>query len=62
MSEMWYEIEHSRIGADDWFSTHDMAHTVERAQKLLEGYIAMRGDEDLQWRIVRKTVTTEVQA
>ena len=57
MTEIWYEIEYSVKGAGDWFSANASADTIEKIrQKLAE----MAAHECLEFRAVKKTLTTEV--
>jgi hypothetical protein len=55
-TEQWYEIEYSRIGADDWCAESDTADTLESARRIH----AQRKVVDFEFRIVKKTLSTEV--
>jgi hypothetical protein len=56
--EVWYELEYSSPGADDWFSSNDKADTSHSiAEKLV---MLQRSNKSVEWRAVRKILTTDV--
>lgn len=55
-SEEWYALEHSVKGANDWFAATGAYDTRESAQKCM----AKRALLAFDWRIVKKTLITEV--
>ncbi len=64
-SEEWYGLQYSRSGDDDWFAAGSQfdADTLDRAidnmkrqQEIRSGDLARHFD----WRIVKKTLTTEM--
>jgi hypothetical protein len=62
-TEVWYEIQHSVKGSDDWFSSggkwHSESMRSARANiKALESNNVLTGTFD--YRIVKKTLTDEV--
>lgn len=60
-SEIWYAIEVSMKGADDWFSTSaSTSDTVKHAKGKLADLQQKDTGGVYEYRIVRKTVTTEV--
>jgi len=56
-TEIWYEIEYSVRGANDWFSSSTSADAVYGIQRKLA---EMTAQECLEFRAVKKTLTTEV--
>lgn len=56
-SEEWYELEYSRPQADDWYTAGSPLHsdTLARAKDNMN-----RQNKRLDWRIVKKTLITEV--
>lgn len=53
--EIWYEIQWSYRGADDWFSTASTADSIEGARKNLLGRTP-----DFDYRIVKYSLSEEV--
>lgn len=65
--ETWYTIEYSdglsATGDPDWFETHDTSETLEGALVYLKQHRQLSkqsGSDFASYRIVRKTVVTEV--
>jgi hypothetical protein len=55
---IWYEIEVSAKGADDWFATNHHADTEQRIrEKIAE---IRRYQNGIEYRAVQKTMTTTV--
>ncbi len=59
--QVWYELEYSRTGAEDWFAASGTTDTEEAAQRMLAASKAAR-TEGFEYRAVRKTLLTEVLA
>jgi len=60
-TDVWYAIEYSRTGADDWFPASGTFDTEAsaRAEMVALASVEPSGHGD-EYRIVRKTLTTEV--
>lgn len=54
--EVWHEIEWSYRGVDDWFTTGEKFDILDNARKAM----ASKTAEAFEYRLTRKTVTTEV--
>ena len=57
-TEVWYELQWSVKGTDDWFTTASAADTRESAKSKLTEY-KLNGSPDLDYRIIKKTLTEE---
>lgn len=56
-TETWYEVESSAVGADDWYATRITGDSAENLRRHLEG--GSDRVDGFEFRIVRKTLTTE---
>ena len=59
----WYEIQYSLRDADDWYTSGFTADTIEAARKSLTEKLSRRQmapPTSFDYRIVRRTLTTEV--
>lgn len=63
-AEMWFEVQYSRLGENDWVSIDRRFGTKEKADQK-KGQLAREREYSrngvlLDFRIVRKAITTEV--
>lgn len=58
---VWFVIEWSRVGANDWFNTTHSCDSIERARQLLfEVAQLSKFEKAFEHRIVKKTLTSEI--
>lgn len=60
--EVWFEIQYSGQGADDWFSNGETYDKIESAQREMAELKQRRELQNFEYRIVRKTLVEEVAA
>ena len=57
-TEVWYDVEYSIAGADDWYTSNNRADTVPAAMALMANLKSVA--DNLEFRVVEKTLTTAV--
>ncbi len=63
--QVWYELEYSRVGDNDWYASAITADTEEQAKRQMgEAATAATGHavDGYEYRVVRKRLTAEVVA
>lgn len=62
MTEIWYVIEHSRIGDDDWFALDNRTFDSQNGalQKMRDWIEKIRDNDEYEYRVVKKTLASEV--
>jgi hypothetical protein len=62
-TEVWYALEYSRKGEDDWCAVSGTHDTPERAKERMAGLVRQRSEYPsaikFEFRVVRKTLTSE---
>lgn len=56
--DIWFELEYSARGANDWYASNETATTEADIRAKLAHHRAIPFGHD--YRVVRKTLTTEV--
>lgn len=61
-TQVWFSVESSRIGENDWFALSDARYdTAVSARERIKRWTAdIRDDDEFEYRIVRKRLTSEV--
>ena len=56
--QVWYEVQYSLRGAENWYSSSSTADTIEGIRRKLEGFDLAQNK--FEYRVVRRVLTTEV--
>lgn len=59
--QVWYELEYSHAGEDDWYASSSAKVDTEAGiRMLLDSHNQLRHTLSFEYRMVRKTLSTEV--